>query len=170
MKFDLRQEFPVGLERLWTALGRAAYVEQKYRALGSTSLRILKFSASPELIEVELDREAPVDGKQLPVWARVFSGKAQAMHQKTRWKRADPSRIEAEVDISAVRVLVSAKGVGSVVEVSPVHSRMTLHFHVSSASPILKSKVARLFAQQVKSALADDHEFTVDYLRRSAHQ
>lgn len=35
VEFDVAQDYPVSLERLWTALGRADYVEQKYRRLGS---------------------------------------------------------------------------------------------------------------------------------------
>jgi len=168
MQFNLTQDFPVGLERLWTALGRADYVEQKYRSLGSTSLRILNFSADAESIEVEVDRQAPVARDKLPVWARVLSGKEQAMHHHARWIRAGLTRADAEVDISALRLPVSARGTGSVVEVSPGHSRLTLHFEVRSTIPALKASVARVFAQQVKHALQADHAFTLAYLQRSA--
>lgn len=170
MQFDLTQDFPVGLERLWSALGRPDYVEQKYRSLGSTSLRILKFSADAESIEVELDRQAPVARDRLPVWARVFSGKQQAMRHRTHWRRAGPGRVDAELDIRALGMPVSAQGTGSVVELSPRHSRMTLHFDVRSTSPALQSRVAQLFAQQVQHALQADHAFTLAYLRASAHQ
>jgi hypothetical protein len=44
-RFELTQDFPVGLDRLWAVLGRPDYIRDKYRSLGSTSLRILKFSA-----------------------------------------------------------------------------------------------------------------------------
>jgi hypothetical protein len=170
MQFDLTQDFPVGLERLWTVLGSADYVEQKYRSLGSTSLRILKFSAAAKLIEVELDRRAPVARDKLPVWARAIPGKEQAkMHQHTRWRRTDPARVDAEVDISALGVPVSARGTGMVVESSPGRSRMSLHFDVKSTLPVLKESVTQVFAQQVKLALQADHAFTLDYLRGSAH-
>lgn len=170
MQFDLTQEFPVGLEQLWAALGRADYVEQKYRALGSTSLRILKFSADADLIEVELDRQAPVAREELPVWARFLSGNQQAMHHHTRWRRAGLARVDAEFDISALGIPVSARGTGTVVELSPGHSRMTLHFDVRSASAALQSSVARVFAQQVKHALQEDHAFTLAYLRIGGHK
>jgi hypothetical protein len=169
MQFDLTQDFPVGLERLWTALGDADYVEKKYRSLGSTSLRILKFSADAELIEVEVDRQAPVARDQLPLWARVLSGNEQAMHHHTRWRRAGLARVDAEVDISAPGIPVSARGAGSVVELSPAHSRMTLHFDVRSSLPALRASAARVFAQQVKHALHADHAFTLAYLRGNVH-
>lgn len=170
MQFDLTQDFPVGLERLWTALGSADYLEQKYRSLGSTSLRILRFSTDAKLIEVELDRRAPVARDKLPVWARVIPGTQQAkMHQHTRWRRTDPTRVDAEVNISALGVPVSARGTGLVVELSPGRSRMTLHFDVKSTLPGLKGSVAQVFAQQVVHALQADHAFTLDYLRGCAH-
>jgi hypothetical protein len=168
MHFELTQDFPVGLDRLWTALGRLDYVERKYRSLGSTSLRIRKLSADAESIEIELDRLAPVARDRLPLWARVISGKRQAMHHHTRWRRAGPTRVDAEFDISAVHLPVGARGTGTVVELSPVHSRMTLHFDVRSATAALRSSVARVFAQQVKQALEADHVFTLAYLRGSA--
>ncbi len=165
MQFDLTQDFPVGVQGLWSALGCVDYVEQKYRSLGSTSLRKLRFSADAQSIDVEFDRQAPVAREKLPVWARLLSGKKQAMHHHTRWRRAGGARVDVEVEISALGMPISARGTGSVVELSPEHSRMTLHFDVRSAFPALKSGVARVFAQQVEHALQADHAFTLDYLQ-----
>lgn len=170
MEFDVMQEFPVGLDRLWAALGRADYVELKYRSLGSTSLRVMKFKADAETIEVELERQAPVAEDVLPLWARVFAGTRQAMRHHTRWRRVGRDRVDTELDICALGRRVSAKGTGSVVELSPRHSRMTLHFDVVSTSVALKSRVAELFARQVMQALDADHAFTLEYLRASSHQ
>jgi hypothetical protein len=167
VQFDLTQDFPASLGRLWMALGAADYVERKYRSLGSTSLRILKLIASAELIEVVLDRRAPVAREKLPVWARVLSGREQAMHQHTRWRRAGIARVDAEFDIALLNLPVSARGIGSVVELSPRQTRMSLHFDVTSTAPAFKSSLARLFAQQVRDALQADHAFTLDYLRAS---
>jgi hypothetical protein len=170
MQFELTQDFPVGLDRLWAVLGRPDYIRDKYRSLGSTSLRILKFCADAGSISIELERRAPVARAKLPVWARVFSGEQQAMHHDTRWRRAGPERVDAELEIYALDLPVRAKGMGSVVELSPGHSRMTLHFEVTSTSPALKSGLARVFAQQVKHALRADHAFTLDYLRAGSHR
>jgi hypothetical protein len=165
MQFDLTQDFPVGLDRLWAALGRADYVERKYRSLGSTALRILKFSADAQSIEVELDRRAPVAQGELPLWARVASGRQQALHQRTRWRRASPDRVDVALDIRAPALRVGAAGTGSVVESSPGHARMTLHFEVSSTMPALRATVAELFSRQVQHALRADHVFTLGWLR-----
>lgn len=170
MEFDLTQEFPVGLDRLWAALGRADYVEQKYRSLGSAALHVLKFVADAETIEVELEREAPVAVDELPIWVRVFSGTRQAMRQHTRWRRVGRGRVEAELCICALGKRVSAKGTGSVVELSPTHSRMTLHFSVASTSRAWKAGVAEVFARQVRHALDADHAFTLEYLRAGSHR
>jgi hypothetical protein len=168
MRFNLTQDFPVGLEQLWTALGRADYVEQKYRSLGSTSLRVLTFSAGADVIEVELDRQATVAREELPVWARFLAGNQQAIHHHTRWRRAGLARVDAEFDISALDIPVRARGTGAVVELSPNHSRMTLNFDVRSTSAALRSSVTRVFAQQVKRALQADHAFTLAYLLAGA--
>jgi hypothetical protein len=168
MQFDVTQDFPVGLAQLWTALGRTDYVERKYRALGSTSLRLLSFSADAALIEVELERQAPVVREAVPAWARLLAGRRQAMRHHTRWRRTGPARIDVELEIAAMALPLSARGTGTVVELSPARSRMTLHFEVSGTAAALPSAVARVFAQQVRHALDADHAFTLAYLRGGA--
>ena len=165
VEFDLAQDFPVGLDRLWKALGRADFVERKYRSLGSTAVRIRKLVATAESIEVEVDREAPVAREVLPAWARVLAGSRQAMHHRTRWTRDGPRRVDAELSILAPGTSASATATGSVVALSPTHSRMTLHFRVASTSVVLGSFVAEAFARQVLHALREDHAFTLDDLR-----
>lgn len=165
MHFELTQDFPVGLDRLWAALGRADYVEQKYRALGSTALRILKFSADARSIDVELERQAPVAQGELPRWARVFAGAQQALHHHTRWQRTGADRVDVTLDIRAPALRVGAQGSGAVVEPAPGRSRMTLQFDVSSTAPALESSVAEAFARQVQHALHEDHRFTLRWLR-----
>ena len=165
VQFDLTQDFPASLGRLWTVLGSADYVEQKYRSLGSSSLRIRKLVANAELIEVDFDRRAPVAREKLPVWARVLSGRDQLMRQHTRWRRTGSTRVDVEFAIALLGMPVGATGTGAVVELSPGHTRMTLRFDVTSSTPAFKSSVARLFAQQVKAALQADHAFTLDYIR-----
>lgn len=164
IQFDVTQDFPAGLERLWSALGRADYVRKKYRSLGSTSLHIRKLSCDAELIEVEIDRQAAVARDALPFWARVLSKKKQAMRHHTRWKRVGRDRVDVELDIRALGVPVRAQGTGSIVERVQGHSRMTLRFHISSSAGALSTSVARAFAQQVRHALQADHAFTLGYL------
>lgn len=169
MQLDVTQDFPAGLDRLWSTLGRADYVEKKYRSLGSTSLRIRKFSCDAESIEVELDRQAPVARDKLPIWARVFSARKQAMRHHTRWRRVDRDRVDVDLEICALGMPVRAEGTGSITERVPGHSRMTLHFDVSSSYGALSASVARVFAQQVKHALQADHAFTLAYLQARWH-
>lgn len=165
MEFDVTQEFPVGLDRLWAALGRADYVERKYRSLGSTSVRLRKFASDALSIEVELDRDAPVAVNALPLWARLLTGTKQAMRHRTLWKRVGRDRVDAVLDIRALGRGVVATGTGSVHEWRPGHARLDLHFHVATTSPAVPTRVAELFARQVAHALDADHAFTVDYLR-----
>jgi hypothetical protein len=165
MQFDLTQDFPFGLDRLWTALGRADYIEQKYRSLGSTSLRLRKFVSDARSIEVLLDREAPVALEDLPLWARILSGTRQAMRHHTRWERVGRDRVDAVLHIRALGRGIAAIGTGSVRECRRGGSRMTLHFDVVTTSPAVPDAIAELFARQVVHALEADHAFTVDYLR-----
>ena len=169
MQFEVTQDFPAGLEQLWRALGRIDYVQKKYRWLGSTSLRIRKFTHDAGSIEVELDRQAPVAREELPIWARVFSGEKQAMRHHTRWRRVDRDRIEVDLEIRALGLSVRAQGTGSIIERVPGESRMTLHFDVSSGFGAISAGVARVFAQQVKHALGADHAFTLGYLQARSH-
>jgi hypothetical protein len=170
MQFDVTQDFPAGLEQLWSALGCTDYVEEKYRWLGSTSLRIQKFTFDVVSIEVELDRQAPVAREKLPVWARVFSGEKQAMHHHTRWRWVDRDRVDVDLEIRALGLPVRAHGTGSIIERVPGESRMTLHFDVSSGFGAMSAGVARVFAQQVKHALQEDHAFTLGYLQARPHR
>lgn len=165
VKFDLTQNSPVGLDRLWKALGRAEFVERKYRSMGSSDVRIRKFVATAESIEVEVDREAPVARDELPAWARVLSGPRQLLQQRTRWTRVGPQRVDAELTILAPGTSASATATGTVVALSTKHSRMTLHIRVASTSAILGSAIAEAFARQLKHALRQDHAFTLDELR-----
>jgi len=168
VNFSLKQDFPTDLARLWTALGRPDYVELKYRSLGATRLRVLKFDATVEVIEVELERSAPIARERLPAWARPFLGDEQMMRHHTRWRRIGPTHIEAELDIAPVGRPLRAHGVGTVIEPSPGQTRMTLRFDVQCKLPALADKVARLFADQVKEALRADHAFALGYLAGSS--
>ena len=111
MQFDLTQDFPVGLDRLWSILGRADYIEAKYRSLGSTSLRLLKFKVDPRSIDVEVDREVPVARGQLPLWARVFIGDEHIPARTVVWAAgvaASPVARSLGVELDrAGRVLVA---------------------------------------------------------------
>lgn len=164
--FDLAQDFPVGLDALWATLGRSDYIEQKYRALGSTSLRLLKCDVDSASIEVELERQALVDRGDLPAWARILSGRHQAMRHHTRWRRTAPDRVEIELAIRASGLGVGAQGTGHVLELAPNHSRMTLHFELVCSNGALPAAVLKLFGRQLEHALQADHAFTLDYLAR----
>lgn len=168
MKFSLDQDFPADPARLWAALGRRDYVEQKYRSLGAATLRILRFEVTRDSIDVELERSAPVARKVLPAWARPFVADRQVMRHHTRWRRADFTRIDAELDIWPVGLPVHAHGVGTLTGRSPGRTSMTLHFEVKCRLPAVGNTAARLFADQVKEALQADHAFTLDYLAADA--
>jgi hypothetical protein len=166
--FELTQDYPTALARLWATTGQREFVEQKYRSLGSTALQIRRFDASDGTIEVDLDRAVRVVTEKIPTWARILSGSRQTLRHHTRWERVDRAQINAELDISIPGKAVSAHGIGTVVELSPNLSRMTLSFHVKCNLPAIGAKVAGLFADQVKQALRADHQFTLSYLAGKA--
>ena len=168
VKLEVTQAFPAGLDRLWKVFGRPEYTEQKYRALGSSGVRVRRFDATEREIRVELERLSPVTVARVPAWARPFVGDKQSMRHATTWRRTNSKRIEAALEIDPVGQPVAARGTGEVAEIDPTHSRLTLHFDVTCRIPRLGAKVAAMYASQIEEALRADHAFTLRYLREAA--
>jgi len=166
MDFTLTQCFPTGLDRLWVVFGRSEYPQRKYRALGATAFRLQQFRVTEQTIDVELERDVPVDRSRLPPWVRAMIGDQQLLRHRTHWQRVSPTRVTAELDISPVNLPVRAHGVGTIVEAAPGTTRMSLTWQVKSTVPMIGEKIERLFADQVRTALDDDHAFTLQYLQQ----
>jgi hypothetical protein len=163
MEFTLTQDFPAGLDRLWAAFGRAEYPRLKYLALGATAVRLHRFSATAQAIDVELERVMPVDPSRLPRWSRAFVGSEQTLRHHTVWRRIGPAQATAELDISPTGLPVRAQGTATIVESGPESTRMLLTWRVQSRVPVIGGRVERLFADQVRNALEADHAFTLQY-------
>lgn len=166
MEFTTTHDYPAGLERLWSVFGQPAYPRRKYLALGATALRLDRFDVDAQAIEVDLERVIPLAAAGLPAWARPLLGSEQTLRHRTTWRRESPDRIEARLEIVPVGLPVRAQGRGRLVEQPDGTSRMTLSWRVDSSLPVLGVRVERLFADQVRRALEDDHRFTVAALRR----
>lgn len=166
MDFTLTQYFPTGLDRLWVAFGRPEYPRRKYAALDATAFRLQRFDVTAQTIEVELEREVPVDPSRLPPWVRRIVGGQQTLRHRTRWQRVSPTRVTAELEILPTSLPVHAQAVGTIVEIAPGTTRMDLDWKVTSMVPMVGEKIERLFADQVRTALDDDHAFTLRYLQQ----
>lgn len=166
MDFTLTEHFPTGLDRLWVVFGRPEYPRRKYRALGAKAVRLQRFEVTDRDIAVELERDVPVDRSRLPAWVRPMVGSQQTLRHRTWWQRVGPTRVTAELDIAPASLPVRARGVGTIVETAPGTTRMTLSWQVKSGLPVLGAKVERLFADQLRAALHDDHAFTLRYLQQ----
>jgi hypothetical protein len=164
IELNLTQDFPAGLDRLWAAFGREDYPRQKYFSLGATAVRTGCFSASAQAIDVELERDMPVDPRRLPSWARVLVGSRQTLRHRSAWRRTGPRQATAELHISPIGLPVQAHGLGTISETSPGRSRMVLIWHVASNLPLIGHKVERLFADLIRTSLDADHAFTLRYL------
>lgn len=167
IELKLTQDFPTGLERLWATFGRDDYPRQKYLALGATAVRTNRFSATAQAIDVELERDVPVDPRRLPPWARALIGNQQTLRQRSAWRRAGPTQATAELGISAVGLPVRAHGLGTIAETSPGSSRMVLTWRVESNVPFIGHKVEQLFTDLIRTSLDADHSFTLRYLEAS---
>jgi len=167
MDFTLTQYFPTGLDRLWAVFGRPEYPQRKYCALGATAFRLQQFHVTAQIIEVELERDVPVDQSRLPPWVSRMVGGKQTLRHRTRWRRVSPTRVTAELDISPISLPVRARGVGTIVETAPGMTRMILTWQVKSMMPMMGEKIERLFADQVRAALDADHAFTLQYLQQT---
>lgn len=166
MDFTLTQHYPTGLDRLWAVFGRPEYPQRKYAALGATAFRLHQFDVTANAIEVALERDVPVDPSRLPPWVRRMVGGKQTLRHHTRWRRVGPTRVTAELEISPVSLPVRARGVGTIVEIAPGMTRMDLDWKVTSVVPMMGDRIERLFADQVRAALDDDHAFTLQYLQQ----
>jgi hypothetical protein len=164
IELHLTQSFPAGLDRLWAAFGRPDYPRQKYLALGAAAVRIGRFGATPQAIDVELERDVPVDPRQLPPWARALIGGQQTLRHRSAWRRAGPTTATAELHIAPVALPVAASGRGTIVQTSPDSSQMVLAWRVESRWPVIGRKVERLFAELIRTSLDADHAFTLQYL------
>jgi hypothetical protein len=162
--FEIAQDFPASLSRLWEALGRRDYAERKYRALGSTSLLIRQFDSTPQRIEVRLERTLRVEPKRLPAWALWLSGPRQRLDHHSCWTRVGAREAAVDLRVSAAGRAVSAHATGSVIELDPGHTRMRLHVTVECPIAAIGRRIADLFADQMKRALEQDHAYTVRYL------
>jgi hypothetical protein len=168
VNLQLEQLYPADLRVLWAALGRREYVEDKYRSLGSTDLRILAFDVSERIIEVSLERRIRTPVESVPAWARVFFAGSHVLHHHSRWTRVDSRSVEVEMQIWPLGAPVRAQGRGFVVELPDKSTHLRLSVAVQSDVPAVGSKVAQIFAKQMIRALDQDHYFTLSYLRQTA--
>lgn len=164
MEFTLTQDFPAGIDRLWAVFGRLDYVRRKYRALGATAVRPRHFEATAQAIDVELERDVPVDPSRLPMWSRPLVGTKQTLRHHTAWRRSGPTQATATLDISPKGLPLHARGLATIVEVSPELTRMQLTWRTKSTLPMFGFLAERLLADQVRSALDADHAFTLQFL------
>lgn len=187
-EFTLTQDFPASLARLWTVFGSADYVRAKYEAggtAGAAGLRLQQFDATPQRIEVVLERDLELDPARLPLWARLATGRRLTLRQRSLWWRghADDEEsagegdgpddgdgpgsepmLSARLELSPRGLPIEARGRGRLSETRPGHTRMVLVWQVRSR---LGAPVERLFASQIRQALEADHAFTLAYLRRA---
>jgi hypothetical protein len=159
-------DYPAALARLWAVFGDPSYPLAKYRALGATSVRLERFDVSPASIAVDLERVVPVDRASLPAWCRPLVGATQTLRHRSEWRRVAPATVDASLEIAPRGLPVRAEGRGTITELDGAHSRMEVRWQVTSPLPALGGRVEQLFADQLRAALAADHDFTAGYLER----
>jgi hypothetical protein len=168
MEFTLTQDLPAGLDRLWAAFGQPGYPRQKYLALGATAVRLHRCTSTARTIDIELERDIPIDPSRLPRWVRPLVGSQQTLRHHTKWQRIGPTQATAELDISPIGLPVHARGLATIVESGPESTRLLMTWRVESKVPVIRDKVERLFSGQVRTALEADHAFTLQYLKAVA--
>lgn len=165
IELELTQDFPANLDRLWAAFGQRDYPVQKYLALGATAVRTVRFIASAQAIDVELERDVLLDPRRLPSWARWLTDRRPTLRHRSAWRRASPTRATAELHIVPLGLPVQAHARGTITETSAGASRMALTWRVSSDLPVVGARVERLFADLIRTSLDADHAFTLRYLQ-----
>jgi hypothetical protein len=164
VRFQITHDYPASPDRLWSALGRRDYPARKYAALGSPDLKLLRFRATPRVIEVEFERKVQAALEVVPAWARPLMEGEQRMRQYGLWRRINATRIEAELEIGLMDLPISAKAAGIGLAVGPEQTRLAFRFDVTCRLLAFRGTAARLFADQVRAAMREDHAFTLAYL------
>lgn len=166
MKLELSQDYPTSLDQLLATFSNPEYPERKYKSLGATSVKLLKFESSPKLIEVDLERTTPIPADKVPDWARKFIGGEQTLRHQTKWDRSSPTTVDAVLNVIPANLPVKIEGTGKIVQLSAQQTRLTLQFEIRCKVPLIGGKVETLFVEQVRNSLADDHAFTLKYLQQ----
>lgn len=163
MDFTSTLLFPTRLERLWEVFGDPQYTERKQIAIGASSVAVRHFAVTPQLIEVELEREMPVAEDTAPSWFRTWFGSRHTLHDRMACRRIGPRRFSIERNLDPVGQPVSICGTGWFTELIPGLVRMRVDWRVTSTLPALGDQVERLFTGQLGSMLRRDRAFTVCY-------
>ncbi len=168
MKFSLSQEFPFGIDALWPVYGDPTYLEAKYKALGAHSLKIVEAKTDQSEIGVLLERTIAPDLKGVPDWARKLVSRNYVMRHENRCRRTRPGHASVSLRITPIGAPVDIRGTGTLSEEVAGRTRLSLEFEVECSIPVVGKKVAELFAGKIREALAEDYEFTRDYIGRLA--
>jgi hypothetical protein len=166
VKFNLAQDFPVGLDTLWPVYGSPPYLEAKYRTLGAHRIDIKEALTDEQAIFVVLERTIAPDLKGVPDWARKLVGRDYVMRHENRCRRLTASTSSVSLSITPLGSPVTIKAVGSLNEVATGQCRLALEFDVGCSLPLVGKKVAELFAGKIREALQEDHDFTLEYIRQ----
>jgi hypothetical protein len=164
MKFSLSHDFPVSLDVLWPVYGDATYLEAKYKALGSTHLRILESVVTEKQINVVLERTVSANINGIPDWAQKMISHDYVMRHENHCERPTPHQALVSLHITPLGSPVNIHGRGSLSEPAPGKTHLALTFEVECRIPVLGKKIAGLFAEKIKEALNEDYEFTVGYI------
>lgn len=164
MEFTLTQDFPAGMDHLWSTFGQTDYVRRKYRALGAKAVRVRQFKATAQAIDIELERDVYLEPSRLPMWIRALVGPTLTLRHRTAWRRDGPTNATATFDISPKGLPLRAQGLASIVELGANLTRMRMNWRVASTAPVIGDIVEHLLAEQVQAALDADHAFTLQFL------
>ena len=162
--FTHTHTFAAGLDQLWRIFGDADYPRRKYLSLGAHDVQLLRFEASPQVIEVDLLRDAPLPEAGLPAWARRMVRDPLMFRHRSAWRRLDARHAGAKLEIQPTGLPVRAEAEGPVLAVTEQTTRIALSWRVSSGVALLGNRIERLFAAQLGPALDADDAFTAAYL------
>lgn len=164
MDFTVNHTFPAGLDGLWRACAQPDYAQRKYGSLDAAAPQVHAFRVGARTIDVELDRTISVAHHSLPAWTRPFVAPTLRLHQHTHWRRTNRTELAADIRVTLAGLPVRAHATVQVSEITPATTRMSTHWTVKAAVPLMRGVVEHVFAQQLRRSLDADHAFTVAYL------
>lgn len=164
MKADFSQDYPATPERLWQAFGQPDYLHRKYAAQGITAYKLRRFDASPERIDVDLERTLAVPLHRIPHFAQRFVHPEQTLHYLSHWHRNAAGEADFDLEIQAPGLPLQITGKGRLRQVEAGNSRLAIEFDIRVHVPLLGGRIEKALAGFIESSFAKEHEFTLRYL------
>jgi hypothetical protein len=163
----LTQRYPGTIDRLWSVFGTPDYPAAKYMALGALGVKMLRHESSASMIAIELERRVEIAAGVVPGWARSYVNLEQTVRHTSHWRRTAPDAVSGELKVGFSGLPVKVVGVAVIRTTGADSTQLTIDFDIQCRVPLVGGRIAKLVSEQIEQSFAADHQFTVNYIRKS---